>query len=163
MAEGVPVAVPLSEEEEYHISYEQLKEYVTPRTRMIVVNNPNNPTGRVYTEEELAAVARLALEQDLLVICDETYEYFLYDSNRHVTIATLEGMAERTLTSYTFTKAYSMSGWRLAASWLSRTSGAAAQDTGTDGQFCFSLCADGRGGRPPGPPGSPARVEGGLR
>ena len=113
MAEGVPVAVPLSEEEEYHISYEQLKEYVTPRTRMIVVNNPNNPTGRVYAEEELAAVARLALEQDLLVICDETYEYFLYDSNRHVTIATLEGMAERTLTSYTFTKAYSMSGWRL--------------------------------------------------
>ncbi len=113
MAEGVPVAVPLSEEEEYHISYEQLKEYVTPRTKMIVINNPNNPTGRVYTEEELAAVARLAQEQDLLVICDETYEYFLYDANRHVTIATLEGMAERTLTSYTFTKAYSMSGWRL--------------------------------------------------
>ena len=113
MAEGVPVAVPLSEEEEYHISYEQLKEYVTPRTKMIVINNPNNPTGRVYTEEELAAVAHLAVEQDLLVLCDETYEYFLYDSNRHVTIATLEGMAERTLTSYTFTKAYSMSGWRL--------------------------------------------------
>ena len=113
MAEGVPVAVPLSEEEEYHISYEQLKEYVTARTKMIVINNPNNPTGRVYTEEELASVARLALEQDLLVLCDETYEYFLYDSNRHVTIATLEGMAERTLTSYTFTKAYSMSGWRL--------------------------------------------------
>ena len=68
MAEGVPIAVPLSEEEEYHISYEQLKEYVTSRTKMIVINNPNNPTGRVYTEEELAAVARLALEQDLLVI-----------------------------------------------------------------------------------------------
>ena len=113
MAEGVPIAVPLSEEEEYHISYEQLTEYVTPRTKMIVINNPNNPTGRVYTEEELAAVARLAREQDLLVLCDETYEYFLYDSNRHVTIATLPGMAERTLTSYTFTKAYSMSGWRL--------------------------------------------------
>ena len=113
MAEGVPVAVPLSEEEEYHISYEQLQEYVTSRTKMIVINNPNNPTGRVYTEEELAAVARLSREQDLLVVCDETYEYFLYDSNRHATIATLEGMAERTLTSYTFTKAYSMSGWRL--------------------------------------------------
>ena len=113
MAEGVPVAVPLSEEEEYHISYEQLKEYVTARTKMIVINNPNNPTGRVYTEEELASVARLAQEQDLLVLCDETYEYFLYGSNRHVTIANLQGMAERTLTSYTFTKAYSMSGWRL--------------------------------------------------
>jgi len=113
MAEGVPVAVPLSEEEEYHINYEQLKEYVTSRTKMIVINNPNNPTGRVYTEEELTAVARLALDQDLLVLCDETYEYFLYDSNRHVAIGTLEGMAERTLTSYTFTKAYSMAGWRL--------------------------------------------------
>ncbi len=113
MAEGVPVAVPLSEEEEYHITYERLNEYVTPRTKLIVINNPNNPTGRVYTEEELAAVARLAREHDLLVLCDETYEYFLYDSNRHVTIANLEGMAERTLTSYTFTKAYSMSGWRL--------------------------------------------------
>ncbi len=113
MAEGVPVAVPLSEEEEYHISYEQLKEYVTARTKMIVINNPNNPTGRVYSAEELASVARLAQEEDLLVLCDETYEYFLYDSNRHVTIAALEGMAERTLTSYTFTKAYSMSGWRL--------------------------------------------------
>ena len=113
MAEGIPVAVPLSEEEEYHISYEQLKEYVTSRTKLIVINNPNNPTGRVYTEEELAAVARLAQEEDLLVLCDETYEYFLYDANRHVTIATLDGMAERTLTSYTFTKAYSMSGWRL--------------------------------------------------
>ncbi len=113
MAEGVPVAVSLSEEEEYHISYEQMKAHVTSRTKMIVINNPNNPTGRVYTEEELAAVARLAQERDLLVICDETYEYFLYDSNRHSTIATLDGMAERTLTSYTFTKAYSMSGWRL--------------------------------------------------
>ena len=113
MAEGVPVAVPLSEEEEYHISYEQLKKYVTSHSKMIVINNPNNPTGRVYTEEELASVARLALEQDLLVLCDETYEYFLYGSNRHVTMATLQGMAERTLTSYTFTKAYSMSGWRL--------------------------------------------------
>ena len=113
MAEGIPVAVPLSEEEEYYIDYEELKEYVSPQTRMIVINNPNNPTGRVYTEEELAAVARLAVEEDLLVLCDETYEYFLYDSNQHLTIANLDGMAERTLTSYTFTKAYSMSGWRL--------------------------------------------------
>lgn len=113
MAEGVPVAVPLSEEEEYYISYEQLREYVTPQTKMLIINNPNNPTGRVYTPEELAAVARVATEHDLLVVCDETYEYFTYDANRHLTLAGLEGMAERTLTSYTFTKAYSMAGWRL--------------------------------------------------
>ena len=113
MAEGIPVAVPLSEEEEYFISYEQLEEYVTPQTRMVIINNPNNPTGRVYTLEELEAVARVATEHDLLVVCDETYEYFTYDSNEHLTVANLEGMAERTLTSYTFTKAYSMAGWRL--------------------------------------------------
>ena len=113
MAEGTPVAVPLSEEEEYYITYEHLKEYVTPQSRMLIINNPNNPTGRVYTLNELEAVARVAIEHDLLVICDETYEYFTYDGNSHVTVATLEGMAERTLTSYTFTKAYSMAGWRL--------------------------------------------------
>ena len=113
MAEGVPVAVPLSEEEEYYISYERLREYVTPQTKMLIINNPNNPTGRVYTREELEAVARVAVEHDLLAVCDETYEYFTYDGNRHLTLATLEGMAERTLTSYTFTKAYSMAGWRL--------------------------------------------------
>ena len=113
MAEGIPVAVPLSEEEEYYITYEHLMEYVTPQSKMLIINNPNNPTGRVYTLEELEAVARVSIENDLLVVCDETYEYFTYDGNGHLTVAALEGMAERTLTSYTFTKAYSMAGWRL--------------------------------------------------
>ena len=113
MAEGIPVAVPLSEEEEYYITYEHLMEYVTPQSKMLIITNPNNPTGRVYTLEELEAVARVAIENDLLVVCDETYEYFTYDGNGHLTVAALEGMAERTLTSYTFTKAYSMAGWRL--------------------------------------------------
>ena len=113
LAEGVPVAVPLSEEEEYYLTYEGLQQYVTPQTKMVIINNPNNPTGRVYTRQELEAVAQLAQEHDLLAVCDETYEYFTYDSNQHLTLAALEGMAERTLTSYTFTKAYAMSGWRL--------------------------------------------------
>ncbi len=113
LAEGVPVSVPLSEEEEYYLSYARLREYVTPQTKMVIINNPNNPTGRVYTRQELEAVARVAQEHDLLALCDETYEYFTYDSHRHLTLAALPGMAERTLTSYTFTKAYAMSGWRL--------------------------------------------------
>ena len=113
LAEGIPVAVPLSEEEEYFLTYEGLQDYVTPQTKMVIVNNPNNPTGRVYTRQELEAVAQLAREHDLLAVCDETYEYFTYDSNQHLTLAALDGMAERTLTSYTFTKAYAMSGWRL--------------------------------------------------
>ena len=164
MAEGTPVAVPLSEEEEYHISYEQLKEYVTPRTRMIVINNPNNPTGRVYTEEELAAVARVAQEHDLLVLCDETYEYFLYDSNRHVTIATLEGYGgtnpdQLHLHQGLFDVRLAVGLHRGAV----EPAGATAEDTGTDGQFRLALRADGRRRRPPGPAGSPARVAERLR
>ena len=113
LAEATPVAVPLSEEEEYHLSFEVLERHATARTKMLVVNSPNNPTGRVYTRRELEDVARFAIERDLLVVCDETYEYFVYDSNEHVTLATLPGMWERTITSFTFTKSYSMSGWRL--------------------------------------------------
>ena len=113
LAGGTPVAVALSEEEEYSLTYDLLKAHVTPSTRAVVVNNPNNPTGRVYTRSELEDVARLAQEFDLLVVCDETYEYFLYDSNIHITLASLPGMWERTLTSFTFTKAYAMAGWRL--------------------------------------------------
>ena len=113
LSEGVPVSVPLSEEEEYSLSYQRLKDYVTPRSKMVVICNPNNPTGRVYTRGELEEVARLAEEHDLLVLCDETYEYFLYDGHKYLTFAALPGMWQRTLTSYTFTKAYSMSGWRL--------------------------------------------------
>ena len=82
-------------------------------TKTLVINNPNNPTGRVYSVQELQAAAKIATEHDLLVICDETYEYFVYGSERHVTLARLPGMWDRTLTSYTFTKAYAMSGWRL--------------------------------------------------
>ena len=113
LAEATPVAVPLSAEEEYHLSYETLEKYATDRTSMVILNNPQNPTGRVYTRSELEDVARFAQERDLLVVCDETYEYFIYDSNEHVTLASLPGMWERTVTSFTFTKAYSMSGWRL--------------------------------------------------
>jgi aspartate/methionine/tyrosine aminotransferase len=113
LAEGVPVSVALSEEEEYALTYEVMAEQVTPRTKAIIINNPNNPTGRVYTRPELDNVARLAQEHDLLVVCDETYEYFIYDDNRHITLSSLPGMWERTLTSFTFTKAYSMAGWRL--------------------------------------------------
>ncbi|MEE8443533.1 MAG: pyridoxal phosphate-dependent aminotransferase [Dehalococcoidia bacterium] len=113
LAGGTPVAVALSEEEEYTLSYEVLERHVTPRTKAIVINNPNNPTGRVYTQRELEDVVRFIQEHDLLAICDETYEYFTHDSTTHITLATLPGMWERTLTSFTFTKAYAMAGWRL--------------------------------------------------
>ena len=113
LSEGIPIAVALSEEEEYALTYDVLERQVSPRSKMVIINNPNNPTGRVYNRAELEAVARFCQEHDLLALCDETYEYFLYDSNRHITLASLPGMWQRTLTSFTFTKAYAMAGWRL--------------------------------------------------
>ena len=113
LSEGNAITVALSEEEEYMITYDQLKSSVTDKSKMIVINNPNNPTGRVYTKQELEDVARVCQEDDLLALCDETYEYFIYDNNAHITLASLPGMWNRTLTSYTFTKAYAMAGWRL--------------------------------------------------
>lgn len=113
LSEANPVTVALSEEEEYSLTYEVLKNSVTSDSKMIVINNPNNPTGRVYTRQELENVSRICQEHDLLALCDETYEYFIYDSNEHITLASIPGMWERTLTSYTFTKAYAMAGWRL--------------------------------------------------
>ena len=113
LSEGIPIAVALSEEEEYALTYDVLERQVSPRSKMVIINNPNNPTGRVYRRSELEAVAHFCQEHDLLALCDETYEYFLYDSNRHITLASLPGMWQRTLTSFTFTKAYAMAGWRL--------------------------------------------------
>ena len=80
---------------------------------MIVLINPCNPTGRVYGRDELQALADLAVKYDLLVISDEVYEDILFDDASHISIATLPGMAERTVTMFAFTKSYAMDGWRI--------------------------------------------------
>lgn len=84
-----------------------------PNTRGIYLNTPNNPTGAVLTREQLAALAEVAIERDLWVVSDEAYEHLLFDGTRHVSIASLPGMAERTLSVYTLSKSYAMTGWRL--------------------------------------------------
>jgi aspartate aminotransferase len=113
IAEGTPVSVPLSADDNYAITEERLRPYITPRTRAMILCTPNNPTGRVATEEELATVARLAQEHDFYVLSDEIYEKLVYDGAVHRSIATLPGMWERTLTLNGFSKAYAMTGWRL--------------------------------------------------
>lgn len=90
-----------------------LEAAITPRTRMIVLVNPSNPTGTVYTRAELASLAEIAIRHDLLVLSDEVYEYVVFDGRRHVSIASLPGMWERTITVSAFTKAYAMDGWRV--------------------------------------------------
>jgi N-succinyldiaminopimelate aminotransferase len=86
---------------------------VGPRTRLILLNTPHNPTGHVLTEAELAEVARVAREHDLLVVTDEVYEHLVFDGHRHVPLATLPGMAERTLTISSAGKTFSVTGWKI--------------------------------------------------
>jgi aspartate aminotransferase len=92
---------------------ERLRDAVRPQTRGIYLNTPNNPTGAVLTREQLAAIATVAIERDLWVVSDEAYEHLLFDDVRHVSIASLPGMAARTVSVYTFSKTYAMTGWRL--------------------------------------------------
>ena len=113
MAGGTPVRVPLSAADNFAITAERLAPYLTPRSRVLVLCSPNNPTGRVLTEAELAAVARVAQEHDLVVFSDEIYEKLVYDGRRHISTASLPGMWERTVTLNGFSKAYAMTGWRL--------------------------------------------------
>lgn len=113
LAGGVVVGVPLRQDRCFEIDEAAIRERVTDRTRMISLVNPVNPTGRVYTEAELAAVARIAREYDLLVMSDEVYEQIVFDGHEHISIASLPGMWERTITHFAFTKAYAMDGWRL--------------------------------------------------
>jgi len=113
IAEGTPVGVPLAADDNYAITEERIRPYITPRTRALILCTPNNPTGRVATEAELATIARLAQEHDFYVFSDEIYEKLVYDGAVHRSIAALPGMWERTLTLNGFSKAYAMTGWRL--------------------------------------------------
>ncbi len=113
---GVPVRVPLPSAENFTVSEELLRRYITPRTKLIMVNSPNNPTGRVLSRPEIDALVKVAVDHDLYVLSDEIYEHILYDGAVHHSLAAEPGMAERTLIVNGFSKAYAMTGWRLG--WL---------------------------------------------
>ncbi|MEU2505076.1 pyridoxal phosphate-dependent aminotransferase [Streptomyces sp. NPDC007863] len=95
------------------LDLDELRAAVTPRTRLLLLNTPHNPTGTVLTRAELTAVAELAVERDLLVVTDEVYEHLLFDGAEHVPIATLPGMRERTVTIGSAGKTYSFTGWKV--------------------------------------------------
>jgi aminotransferase len=113
LLKAVPVSYPLREESGWQMNVEDVRSRVTERTKAIVVVTPCNPTGGVLGSKTLADLASLAQEKNLLVISDEVYERLVYDGAEHVSIASLPGMAERTVTFNGFSKAYSMTGWRL--------------------------------------------------
>lgn len=100
-------------ENDFQIDPDELKKKVTPKTKIIIINSPNNPTGKVFRREELECIARIAIDNDLVVISDEIYEKILYENSKHISIATLNGMDERTITVNGFSKTFSMTGWRL--------------------------------------------------
>ncbi len=110
---AVPVSYGLKEENGYQPDMEEVRAKVSGRTRAIVIVTPNNPTGGVLSGQTLEELAQLAIEKDLLVISDEIYERLIYDGEKHVSIASLPGMKERTFTMNGMSKAYSMTGWRL--------------------------------------------------
>lgn len=107
------VIAPLDAANGFMLNPALLEPHITDRTRAISLINPCNPTGRVYTREELQGLADLANRYDLLVISDEVYEEITYDDAQHISIASLPGMRERTISMFAFTKAYAMDGWRL--------------------------------------------------
>ncbi len=109
---GKPVTITLSAEDNFQIRADVLARHITPRTKAILVNSPNNPTGRVLTTAEAEVIRQAALAHDLYVISDEIYEKLIYEG-RHINLASLPGMAERTITVNGHSKAYAMTGWRL--------------------------------------------------
>ncbi|MCL6434122.1 MAG: pyridoxal phosphate-dependent aminotransferase [Leptolyngbyaceae cyanobacterium HOT.MB2.61] len=114
LAEGTPVIVETTAEGGFKITPEQLRQVITPRTRIFVLNSPSNPTGMVYTPEEIKALAEVVVENDIYVVSDEIYEKLLYDGAEHFSIGAASPEAyDRTIISSGFAKAYSMTGWRV--------------------------------------------------
>src|SRR5262245_49599712 len=108
---GRPVPIPM--DREFRLDVDELASLITPRTRMLVINSPANPTGGVLTRGDLEAIAGLAIQHDLVLLADEIYGRILYNGTEHVSIASLPGMADRTIVLDGFSKTFAMTGWRL--------------------------------------------------
>lgn len=116
MSEGKPVYVRLREENDLRMTAESVAEAITPKTKVIMTNSPSNPCGSVNSEADTKGIADLAKDHNLLVVADEVYEKIIFDGRKHLSIASLPGMFERTITINGFSKTYAMTGWRLG--WL---------------------------------------------
>lgn len=113
LAGGVPVSVPLREENSFKLSVEDVISRITRKSRVMILNYPNNPTGAVLSHDEAASLAKIAVEHDMIVISDEVYEKIVYDDAKHSCFATFPGMRERTLVVNSFSKTYAMTGLRV--------------------------------------------------
>ena len=113
LASGKPVLVPLMEENNFALDIQAIKDAISSKTKAIIYCSPSNPTGTVFSEEQLRQIAEIALENNLTVITDEAYEYFVFDDKKHFSIASMPEMKKNVISTFTFTKSYAMTGWRI--------------------------------------------------
>lgn len=116
MADGIPVVVETREEDNFKLVPELLEKVITPKSRLLVLPYPNNPTGAIMEKEDLEKIAEIVRKYNLFVISDEIYAELTYNNKKHVSFASIEGMQERTVVVSGFSKSYSMTGWRLGYS-----------------------------------------------
>jgi aspartate/methionine/tyrosine aminotransferase len=110
---GVPVRIPAKEENKFKIDPEDVKKAITSRTKVLILNTPSNPTGALFDREILEDIAKLCKEHQIMVLSDEPYEHIMFDNNEHVSIGSFEGMKDLTISVYTLSKSYAMTGWRV--------------------------------------------------
>jgi len=113
LTEAQPITVQLDEGKDYKIELELLENKITKKTKLIWLCNPSNPTGHIFSKQDLEIIAEVAQKHNLIVFCDEIYEKIVYDGTRHISIGSLPGMEDRTITVNGFSKAYAMTGWRI--------------------------------------------------
>ena len=113
MCGAVPVNVPLSFEDNYTIRRETLEAHVTPKTKILILNSPNNPTGRVMTKEEADEIAAFLADHDILLISDEVYEKIIFDGRKHISLGSYPEIADKVITVNSFSKSVAMTGWRV--------------------------------------------------
>jgi aspartate/methionine/tyrosine aminotransferase len=116
---ATPVALPLRQSADFRPDLDELRSLITPRTRLLILNSPHNPTGSVLTADDIEDIAELVMSRDLVVLADEIYSRIVYDGEHH-SVLSIEGMAERTIVLDGFSKAYAMTGWRLGYGILPR-------------------------------------------
>ena len=110
---GTAVPIPIRQANDFRMDIDELASLITPKTKLLVINSPANPTGGVLTRDDIERIAELAQRHDLVVLSDEIYARILYDGAEHVSIASIDGMADRTITLDGFSKTYAMTGWRM--------------------------------------------------
>jgi aspartate/methionine/tyrosine aminotransferase len=115
LAQGIPVPIQLKKEHKFGFTAEELEQVMTDKTKMLVLNSPNNPTGGIIPNEELKRIADVCIEHDIYVLSDEAYEKFRYDKKKPLFIGSLPDMRDRTVSLFSLSKTYAMTGWRIGA------------------------------------------------